>query len=83
MNLSVKMTHSSNGTIHMIVETKNVPTAVTWTQIEHSHVKTVKNVCSLILSIGGSDGRLKSTSQVVEIESGGRFGEVRTVEERC
>ena len=52
----------------MIVQTEDVPAPVPWAKVQHPHVKTMKNVCGLILGVGGPDGCFKSTSQVMKIE---------------
>ena len=62
----------------MIVQTEDVPAPVPRTEVQHPHIKTMKNVSGLILSIGGPNGCFKSTSQVVKVEGGSWLREVRT-----
>lgn len=55
--------------IHMIIQTENVPSCVSRGHLKQAYVHTLQNVTFIILGIGGPDGRLQDTGQVMQEQS--------------
>ena len=75
----VCMSYSADRAVDVILQRKNIPAMISRTQLQLLYIEPFQDVRILKLRICRSNGRLESTSQVVEIERDGRFGKFRAV----
>lgn len=70
-----------DGRVHMVVKTENIPSAVTWRNLQQPNIESSEDIWVIVLGIRASNSSLQRPCQIVSEQRVGWLREIRPMEE--